>query len=145
MEHSNDNVMSDYASMGGMLCDVGTFVLATSLPSEIAEAQNICDKQDRLDWDMESLPKRSDKSIEDLSRMFGAKIQGWINYYGRFYRSQIYMTLRHINRKLVSWAMRKYKKLYRHPQRAEHWLGRVAENFPSLFPHWRMGLLPTVG
>jgi HD-like signal output (HDOD) protein/CheY-like chemotaxis protein len=53
MEYTNDKVMSDYASMGGMLCDVGTFVLATSLPNEIAEAQNICDKQGRLDWDVE--------------------------------------------------------------------------------------------
>ncbi|MDC0434439.1 hypothetical protein OAM69_02230 [bacterium] len=51
-----------------------------------------------------SIPKRSDKSIEDLSRMFSATIQGWINYYGRFYRSQMFMTLRHINSKLVWWA-----------------------------------------
>ncbi len=93
-------------------------------------------------WEM---PKRSDKSIEDLSRMFGAKIRGWINYYGRFYRSAMYMTLRHINTKLVRWAMRKFKKLKRHRRRAEHWLGRVAKKYPSLFPHWRMGLLPTVG
>ena len=92
-----------------------------------------------------SLPKRSDKSIEDLALMFGAKIQGWINYYGRFYRSQMYMTLRHINVKLVLWATRKYKKLYRHRRRATHWLGRLAKNFPGLFPHWRIGLLPVVG
>lgn len=99
-------------------------------------------RQEVRSWQM---PKRSDKSIEDLSLMFGAKIQGWINYYGRFYRSQMYMTLRHINSKLVWWAMRKFKKLKRHRRRAEHWLGRIAEKFPSLFPHWRMGLLPTVG
>jgi len=99
-------------------------------------------RQEVRSWRM---PKRSDKSIEDLSRMFSAKIEGWINYYGRFYRSQMYMTLRHINSKLVWWAYRKYKKLYRHRRRAEHWLGRVAKDFPGLFPHWRMGLLPTVG
>jgi RNA-directed DNA polymerase len=99
-------------------------------------------RQEVRSW---SMPKRSDKSIEELSRMFGAKIQGWINYYGRFYRSQMYMTLRHINKKLMWWAMRKYKKLYRHRRRAMHWLGHVAKRFPSLFPHWRMGLLPTVG
>ena len=99
-------------------------------------------RQEVRSWQM---PKRSDKSIEDLSLMFGTKIQGWINYYGRFYRSQMYMTLRHINSKLVWWAMRKFKKLKRHRRRAEHWLGRVAKNFPSMFPHWRMGLLPTVG
>ena len=61
------------------------------------------------------------------------------------YRSAMYMTLRHINGKLVWWAMRKFKKLKRHRRRAEHWLGRVATKFPSLFAHWRMGLLPTVG
>ncbi len=33
------------------------------------------------------LQLKSDKSIEDLSRMFSPVIQGWINYYGRFYRS----------------------------------------------------------
>ena len=99
-------------------------------------------RQEVRSW---SLPKRSDKSIEDLSAMFGAKIQGWINYYGRFYRSQMYMTLRHINVKLVLWATRKYRKLYRHRRRASHWLGRLAKNFPGLFPHWRLGLLPVVG
>jgi RNA-directed DNA polymerase len=92
-----------------------------------------------------SMPKRSDKSLQDLSSMFKAVIQGWINYYGRFYRSAMYMTLRHINSKLVWWAMRKFKKLKRHRRRAEHWLGRVAKKFPKLFPHWQMGLLPTVG
>lgn len=99
-------------------------------------------RQEVRSW---SLPKRSDKSLEDIAQMFGAKIQGWINYYGRFYRSQMYMTLRHINVKLVLWATRKYKKLYRHRRRAWHWLGRVAKSFPRLFPHWRLGLLPVVG
>ena len=74
-------------------------------------------RQEVRSWQM---PKRSDKSIEDLSLMFGAKIQGWINYYGRFYRSQMYMTLRHINSKLVWWAMRKFKKLKRHRRRVSN-------------------------
>jgi hypothetical protein len=29
---------------------------------------------------------RSDKSLLDLAHMFRAHIQGWINYYGRFYK-----------------------------------------------------------
>ena len=33
---------------------------------------------------------RSDKSIEDLSRMFNPKIRGWLQYYGRYYRSALY-------------------------------------------------------
>ena len=70
-----------------------------------------------------NIPLRSDKTIFDLANMFRATIQGWINYYSKFYKSEMYMTLRQINRKLVFWATRKYKKLRRHKRRAEHWLG----------------------
>jgi len=88
---------------------------------------------------------RSDKSLFDLAFMFKAKIQGWINYYGRFYKSEMYPTLRHINRKLCLWATRKYKKLKHHRRRAEHRLGAIAKQHPSLFPHWKQGVRPMVG
>ena len=88
---------------------------------------------------------RSDKSLEDLSRMFGSVIRGWINYYGSFYKSALYPTLRHLNRTLVRWAERKFKKLKGHRRRAEHWLGRIAKRQPWLFPHWQIGVRPTAG
>lgn len=88
---------------------------------------------------------RSDKSLLDLARMFKAIIQGWINYYGRFYKSAMYPTLRHINRKLCLWAMRKHKKLKRHRRRAEHRLGDIANKYPGMFPHWKLGVRPMVG
>jgi RNA-directed DNA polymerase len=37
-----------------------------------------------------NLHLRSDKAIEDLSRMFNPILQGWLQYYGRYYRSAIY-------------------------------------------------------
>jgi group II intron reverse transcriptase/maturase len=79
---------------------------------------------------------RSDKALEDLARMFNAKIRGWINYYGAYYKSQMYPTLRHIDRKLVLWATRKYKKLRGHKRRASHMLGRIANQHNELFAHW---------
>ena len=94
-------------------------------------------------WDLQN---RSDKSIEDLSRMFGAKLRGWINYFGHFYKSALYPTFYNLNRKLVKWATRKYKKLRRRPRRAHYWLGAVAKRQPELFPHWRLlGLRPAIG
>ena len=45
-----------------------------------------------------SLHRRSDKSLDDLARMFNPMIRGWINYYSRFYKSALYPTLRHLNR-----------------------------------------------
>ena len=88
---------------------------------------------------------KSDKEIDELSRMFNTIIRGWVNYYGRFYKSQLYPVLRHINDALILWARRKYKKLARHNIRAIHWMGRLAKNLPELFVHWQMGILPAAG
>lgn len=88
---------------------------------------------------------KPDKTLEDLSRMFNPVVQGWINYYGRFYKSELVHVLRHLNRALVHWARRKFKRLHHHRRRAEHWLGRVARRQPRLFAHWRMGILPAAG
>ena len=99
-------------------------------------------RQETRSW---SLQRRSDKSLEDLSRMFNPILRGWINYYGRFYKSALYPTLRHLDRVLVQWAMRKYKRLRRHKRRAEHWLGRIARKEPHLFAHWQMGVRPAAG
>lgn len=94
------------------------------------------------DWRIHLKP---DKTLEDISRMFNPVLRGWINYYGHFYKSGMYPTLRHMNRALVHWVRRKFKRYNRHKRRAEHWLGRVARRDPKLFAHWRMGILPTAG
>ncbi len=93
-------------------------------------------------WNMH---RRSDKSLEDLSRMYSPVIRGWINYYGSFYKSLLIRTMRHLNRILVRWSMRKFKKLKRHPRRAEYWLGRIAGRQLWLFPHWKIGAKPVAG
>jgi RNA-directed DNA polymerase len=92
------------------------------------------------------LPLRSDKAIDDLARMWNPVLRGWIQYYGRFYRSALYPVFRHFNDLLVRWAMRKYKRLRRHHRRATHWLGGVAGREPRLFAHWYLlGLRPAAG
>jgi len=88
---------------------------------------------------------RSDKSLDDLSRMFGPILRGWMNYFRHFYKSAMYPTLRMFDRVLMRWAMRKFKRLRRHRRRAMHWLGRIAGRDPRLFAHWQMGLVPGAG
>lgn len=75
--------------------------------------------------------------------MFNPVIRGLINYYGNFYKSELYKVLRHMNKALVQWARRKYKKLARGRTKAEKWLGKLARNMPKLFAHWQIGILPT--
>ena len=91
------------------------------------------------DWRMHLKPGIC---IEDLSRMFNPIIRGWIHYYGNFYKSRLYTVLRYLNRALVHWVRRKYKRFNRHRRLAEHWLGRLAGREPKLFAHWQMGILP---
>ena len=87
-----------------------------------------------------NLPKRSDKAIEDLSHMFNPIIRGWIRYYGRFYPSALYPTMRQLDRDLALWAKRKYKKLRHHLRRATHWIARISRRAPELFAIWQMGV-----
>jgi RNA-directed DNA polymerase len=84
------------------------------------------------------ITRRSDKTLLDLARMFNPIVQGWVNFYGRFYKSWLYPVLRHINDGLVRWAMRKYKRLHGHIRRAKAWLAEVARRAPALFAQWKL-------
>ena len=79
---------------------------------------------------------RSDKTLEDLSKMFNPVIHGWINYYGRYYKSALYPSLKQMERRLIWWASRKYKR--GHKRRAAQWLRRIARKEPHLFAHWNL-------
>ena len=83
---------------------------------------------------------RSDKAIEDLSRMFNPIVRGWLQYYGRYYRSALYPLMGQLDRSLARWAYRKYKKLRGHLRRATHWIARISRRDAKLFAHWQMGV-----
>ena len=61
---------------------------------------------------------------------------------GRFYKSELLCFLRRLNRHLVRWACRKYKRLKRRERRAMAWLAEIAQRSPRLFAHWRLGAHP---
>ncbi len=88
---------------------------------------------------------RSDKDLLDLARAIDPIVRGWFNYYGRFHRSSMYAISRHIDRYLVRWAMRKYKRLRRSPKKAFRWLASVRARSPKLFAHWTVSLRSTAG
>jgi group II intron reverse transcriptase/maturase len=111
----------------------GTFGVSFQ-PAASRDAMKKIRKSVRL-W---GLQRRSDKNLDDLARMFGPYIRGWINYYGRFYKSALYPTLRLIDEHLSRWGQRKFKRLRGHRRRARAWLADVVSRQPMLFPHWKL-------
>ncbi len=86
------------------------------------------------------LRKRTDLELAEIARLYNPILQGWINYYGRYNRAELYPVLRHFNVTLVSWAMHKYKQLKGSRMRAIALLIKILERQPHLFAHWKIGM-----
>jgi RNA-directed DNA polymerase len=84
------------------------------------------------------LHHRSDKALADLAAIYNPCIQGWINYYGHFYPEQLRPTLQRIDRYVIRWARRKFKRLRPQTKGVWDWLARVRRANPNLFAHWRL-------
>ena len=87
-------------------------------------------------------PSLVPRAIGDLAREVNPTVRGWINYYGRFYKSELVYVLKSINHYLMRWATQKCKRLRRRRSRAWATLGRIAEIAPGLFAHWQFGVRP---
>ncbi|WP_371933190.1 group II intron maturase-specific domain-containing protein [Bradyrhizobium sp. CCGUVB23] len=55
------------------------------------------------------MTSRSNQTLEDLAKLIDPVARGWLNYYGRYYRSECVNVLRHVNMVLTRWVMGKYK------------------------------------
>jgi len=96
-------------------------------------------KQEIRSWHIQL---KNDKSLDDLSKMFNPVLRGWHNYYGRFYPSELGRIWFNVNRYLVQWVRRKYKRFAGHKSRAREYLSRQAYANPKLFVHWQQGVMP---
>jgi len=88
---------------------------------------------------------RNNQSLEDLAALLDPYVRGWMNYYGRFYRSKIVQVLRYVNEILVRWVLRKYRRFRRKERRAAHWLSRIAARDPQVLALWQLGIKPAAG
>lgn len=88
------------------------------------------------------LHRKGGSDLKRIASIINPVLRGWINYYGAFYESELYIVLRHMNKLLVRWASRKYKRLRKRKVRAIRWLAEIAKREPHLFEHWRYGVNP---
>ena len=71
------------------------------------------------------LRRRTDLSLKDIAEWLNPVMSGWLNYYGKYYRSAMYAIIRHVNKALARWAIRKFKALRCGKTRATAFLERV--------------------
>jgi RNA-directed DNA polymerase len=78
---------------------------------------------------------RTRHDLGELAALINPVVAGWMNYYGRFYRSKLYPLLQRINTYLMRWAGKKYRRL-RPYKRFEAWWSGLLDREPRLFAHW---------
>lgn len=63
-------------------------------------------------------------------------IRGWINYFGKYNKEAIKYSLDCVERRIVKWAMCKFKRFRGHRRMGEKWLADVKKRESGLFAHW---------
>jgi len=76
---------------------------------------------------------RTGKTIMEIARSLNPVIRGWLNYYGLYGKRELARTLENINKHLVSWIRRKYKKYKHKPVQARNLLKKISMHNGDLF------------
>lgn len=84
------------------------------------------------------LHKRSDLSIKELAKWINPVVRGWVGYYGAFFQSALIFLVRHLDKLLYRWVIRKYKKQGSNFKKADRWVKRIKCEYPDFFVHWTL-------
>jgi RNA-directed DNA polymerase len=106
-------------------------VFASFQPAISNDARNKISAQIRH-W---RLHRKIGLTLAEIARLINPVVRGWMNYYGAFYRSELYPLLSRINAYLMRWIRKKYKRLRTTKKAASCWQ-RVTSQYPRLFAHW---------
>ena len=79
----------------------------------------------------------SNGTIEEIADELYSKLQGWINYYGKFRKWEFLNIFRRLSYRLMRWVQNRYKILG--VNEAYEWLRLYQKEHPNLFVHWRVG------
>lgn len=84
------------------------------------------------------LHRRTTLTLDDLAEDVNPVLRGWLNYFTTFYPSAVIPIGERMDRHLMRWARKKYKRLKRSDKRARVWLKGVRKRSPGLFAHWEL-------
>lgn len=86
-----------------------------------------------------NLHRATNATIQSIAQRLRPRIQGWINYYGKFRSYCLRGVFYCLNERLVRWVKGRYKSLNWH--QSYDWINRQVKLTPDLFPHWKAGFI----
>ena len=86
-----------------------------------------------LKWEIHH---KTGRTLNDIATMINPVVRGWINHYGKFYKSELDKVLEGLDYRLTKWAIKKYKKFKRSWKKATQWIKRIKKRDPKLLAHW---------
>jgi group II intron reverse transcriptase/maturase len=86
----------------------------------------------------ERLHRRTSQTLNHLAASINPEVRGWLAYFTVFYSTAVIPLCERIDRHLIRWAKRKYKRLRNSNRKAREWLKRVRSRDPDLFAHWKL-------
>ncbi len=84
-------------------------------------------------------PRWSTQSLQWFAKVLNRKVRGWINYYGKFSKGEIYSVLSHLNVLIRKWLRNTYKLTSKQKVYAKYRLIQSVQ--PHLFYHWTLGII----
>jgi hypothetical protein len=82
------------------------------------------------------IPRQTSVGLHELAAHYNPTLRGWLNYYGRFYRSALQRIFFHFDGRLLQWARRKYRNLRCNVRRRQRSREETLSRNPWLFTHW---------
>jgi RNA-directed DNA polymerase len=115
-------------------------IFASFLPAVSREALKVMGQRVRR-W---RIHLHVSSNLADLARWMNPIVRGWMQYYGRFYRTELHPLLKRINSYVMRWARKKYRRLHGF-KKAKAWWDAVCDRYPRGFAHWAWtrGLMQT--
>ncbi len=113
----------------------GKLFLGYDCAISISSKKRIADKMEEL-----KIVGLTHKSIVGVAQFLNPYIRGWGNYYSKFRKSAMNPIFQWLNKRLIRWVRKRYKRYKTSIKRAFRWFTTVREQFPGLFYHWQIGL-----
>lgn len=83
-------------------------------------------------------PQWTTGTLESFAKVLNPKIRGWINYFGKFFKTRVIRIFEYLDGLVRNWISKKYK--IKSKAQTYEKFKRIVEETHGLFYHWKFGM-----